>query len=61
MYYSLTQKLMALPDDMVLFRDPITHRSSTPPWANRRKVILIKIFLVKTVPDGDGILLRAAD
>jgi hypothetical protein len=25
--------------DMILFPGPITHRSSTPPWASRRKPI----------------------
>ena len=37
MYYNLTQKLMALAHDMILFRVTITHRSSTATMGEQKK------------------------
>jgi hypothetical protein len=61
MYYSLTQKLMALPDDMVLFPGSNYAPLKKRPWPNRKDQSLPKIFLVETVPRGDGASLTAAD
>ena len=56
MYYSLTQKLMALPDDMVLFPGhnyaPLKHATM---GEQKKDQSLPEIFLVETVLGGDGV------
>ena len=62
MYYSLTQKLMALPDDTILF--PGHNYARLHARDDRRAEedqSLPKIFFVETVLGGDGLSLSAAD
>ena len=62
MYYSLTQKLMALPDDTILFPATTTRAYRTRLSASKRRLIpTCRFIFPEAVLSGDGLSLIAAD
>jgi len=60
MYYSLTSKLMALPDDTILFPVITMHACRTRLSASRKRRSLPQICFPETVFSGDGISVIAS-